>query len=146
MTPGIASRRAELPLLPPHLLLPGAVSHFGSAVSARRVFLVYSVKSISPSLSELPIRSPASFCLLQSERKKWVKNEVSAVCLLCHPLILPLPLPSHFSFCRVASSPNLFFLTSNLSLSNYLSSMTDQQRLALQENAEIHLTKSLYVQ
>lgn len=41
---------------------------------------------------------------------------------------------------------NLFFLTFNLLLNNYLSSMADDQRLVLQEKSEIHLPKPLYVQ
>lgn len=127
MTPGIASSRAELspPLLPPHLLPPWAVSHFGSAVSVSTAFLICSVKFISPSFCMLPMSSTASvshssaLSLIPSFSPRSPSAFVGSLFLL--PCLAP------------ASSSNLFFLAFNLLFYNYMSSMTDQQRLVLQE-------------
>lgn len=140
MTPGIASRRAELssPLLPPHLLPPGAVSHFGSAVSVSPAFI-----QSNPSLHLSPC------FLLALQLLSLTPISVILSFILC-PRCLTFPSVSlaltRLSLFGQPLSPNLFFLTFNLLLDNYLSSMTDQQRLVSQEKAEIHLTKSLYVQ
>lgn len=134
MTPGIASSRAELsaPLLPPHFLPPRAVSHFSTAVSASPALLVYSVKSISPSLSVLPIRSTASFSRLPtfSAILSVSFHSSSALTVFTLPSAVRLALTSFSFFCQ-SLPPNLFFLTFNLFLSNYSTSMADQQRLVL---------------
>jgi len=130
MTPGIASSRAELssPLLPPHLFTPRVVSHFGSAVfvSLRFTFI--------PSNPSFHI----SFCFLLAQL-----IFLSFVCILSVSHFLNihlLPSTFHFFFSHISSSLsslsfttlfNPYLLFYNLLLSNYLSSMTDLQKLVL---------------
>lgn len=146
MTPGIASSMAELssPLLPAHLLPPRALSHFGSAVSVSTA-LSRLFSQIHLSISLCASYQLHSFYLslalppLSSSQRS---SSALVVSLFPSPCVSPsLPSLSFSSLFR----PISFFLTFNLLLNNYLSSMTDRQRLVLQEKAEFHLTKSLYV-
>lgn len=145
MTPGIASSRAELscPLLSFHHIFCLPEPSLTLALLFLSALLFSFVQSNSS--LHLSVCFLLTLRLLSLTRRPPLSSPHS-------PLVHPLPSSSHFSLCHVLRRrlrPILFFLAFNLLFYNYMSSMTDQQRLVLQgekKGAEIQFTKSLYAQ